>query len=153
MLLVTLFSLSVAILACARSDDAESAYKRGDYALAYKGFKTLAEQGNAVAQNSLGGMYTKGQGVLQDYAEAMEWYRKAAEQGNADAQNSLGEIYAKGQGVPQDFVQAHMWFNLAAAQGHSTAQGNRDEVTRKMTPSQIAEAQSLARQWKPKGKD
>jgi len=44
-----------------------------------------------------------------------------------------------------------MWFNLAAAQGYSKAQIARDKVAGQMTPSQIAEAQSLARQWKPKG--
>ncbi|MSP50530.1 MAG: sel1 repeat family protein, partial [Alphaproteobacteria bacterium] len=89
-------------------------------------------------------------GVPQDYAEAVMWYRKAADQGEADAQTNLGINYANGQGVPQDYVQAHKWFNLAAAKGNINAVKNRDIVAAKMTPAQIAEAQKLAREWKPK---
>jgi TPR repeat protein len=66
-------------------------------------------------------------------------------------------MYATGDGVPQDDVRAYLWFTLAVA--HSTgnkqksAATNRDgALTRRMTPVQIAEAQKLAREWKPKGK-
>jgi hypothetical protein len=71
---------------------------------------------------------------------------------------NLGEMYREGQGVPQDYVQAHKWYNLAAANYTSASQTkyrddavkNRDALARKMTPAQIAEAQRLAREWKPK---
>ena len=59
-------------------------------------------------------------------------------------------MYAEGQGVPQDYVPAHMWFNLAARQGYEDATRYRGWVAGKMTPEQIAEAQQLAREWKPK---
>ena len=95
-------------------------------------------------------MYAKGRGVAQYYAAAMSWCRKAAEQGHDGAQSNLGAMYAQGQGVPQDYVLAHMWFNLAAAKGDADAVKNRDRVAAKMTPAQIAEAQKLAREWKPK---
>ncbi len=85
-----------------------------------------------------------------DYDEAATWHRRAAEQGYADGQFNLGLKYANGEGVPQDFVQAHMWFNLAGAQGRIQAAKNRDIVAKSMTPAQIAEAQKLAREWKPK---
>ena len=39
-----------------------------------------AERGNVKAQNNLGVMYEKGQGVRQDDAEAVRWYLKAVEQ-------------------------------------------------------------------------
>ena len=63
-------------------------------------------------------------------------------------------MYYWGQGIPQDYVQARMWFDLSA----STAEGElqeeavkgRDRVAEKMTPAQIAEAQKLAREWRPK---
>jgi uncharacterized protein len=55
-----------------------------------------------------------------------------------------------GQGVPQDYVIAHMWFNLAASGGHKNAVQGRDMVAAKMAPAQLAEAQKLAREWKPK---
>ena len=73
-----------------------------------------------------------------------------AEQGNALAQFNLGVNYTSGEGVPQDDVLAHKWFNLAAAQGDASAKKNRAIVTDRMTREQIAEAQRLAREWKPK---
>jgi TPR repeat protein len=95
-------------------------------------------------------MYAHGQGVPQDYKEAVKWYRLSAEQGNAHAQFNLGQMYYQGQGVTQDYIQAHMWFNLAGASGDADSIKNRDAVANKMTPEQIAEAQRLAREWKPK---
>ena len=116
-----------------------------------------AEQGNALAQFNLGFMYENGQGMPQDYAEAVKWYRKAADQGDAAAQNNLSLMYAEGQGVAQDYVQANMWSNLAAARFPASmtelrdkAVKNRDRIVTNMTPAQIAEAQKLAREWKPK---
>jgi len=50
-----------------------------------------------------------------------------------------------------------MWFNLAASRFDASEKKNRDKsvkdrdtVAAKMTPAQIAEAQKLAREWKPK---
>ena len=99
-------------------------------------------------------MYAKGQGVPQDYAEAANWYRRAAEQNDGISQSTLGIMYAKGYGVPQDFVRAHMWLSLAASNlpsgyDHDTAVRNREYATSLMTRAQIAEAQRLAREWKP----
>jgi hypothetical protein len=92
-----------------------------------------------------------------DYATALRLMRPLAEQGLAEAQSDLGVMYAKGEGVPQDYVQAHMWFNLAAsrfsaaeAEKREWAVENRDLAASRMTPAQIAEAQRLAREWKPK---
>ena len=125
---------------------------RGDYASALRELKPLAEQGDATSQNALGAIYThtSGRDVPQDYAEAAKWYRKAAEQGHVVAQANLADIYTKGQGVPQDYVQAHLWWNLAGAKGSVWNLKNRDSVAEKMTPAQIAEAEKLAREWKPK---
>lgn len=87
--------------------------------------------------------------MRSDYRSAYAEFAPLADQGNADAQNMLGYMYAKGQGVPQDFVQAHVWFNLAAAGGKGGAADSRDEMAKLMSSSQIAEAQGLARQWRP----
>ena len=56
-------------------------------------------------------------------------------------------MYHRGDGVPQDYVQAHMWWNLAAAQGNEYGIEHRDLVAGHLTPSQIEEAQRLAREW------
>jgi hypothetical protein len=53
--------------------------------------------------------------------------------------------------VPQDYVLAHMWFNLAAAQVPVAV--FRDDIASKMSAAQIAEAQKLAREWKPKSNE
>jgi hypothetical protein len=79
----------------------------------------------------------------------------SGQQGHTAAQSNLGFAYRDGQGVPQDYVQAHTWLNLAAAQakpvaGHNIAAEARDSIAAKMSLAQIAEAQRLAREWKPK---
>ncbi|MGA9851037.1 MAG: tetratricopeptide repeat protein [Roseiarcus sp.] len=137
-------------------EDGQAAYLRGDYAAVLAYWGPLAEQGDARAQGTLGWMYDTGQGVAQDFVQAAVWYRKAAEQGYATAQFSLGEMYADGRGVPQDAIMAHLWFNLAASRAMAAdfatrdqALRNRDELAAKMTPAQIAEAQRMAREWKP----
>jgi TPR repeat protein len=121
-----------------------------DYAAAASWFGKAAERGDAFAQEQLGYHYANGLGVTQDHAAAASWYRKAADQGRADAQASLGRMYVFGLGVPQDYVAAHMWFDLAAAKGNRDAPRERDEIAAQMTPEQVAEAQKLARDWKPK---
>ena len=100
---------------------------------------------------AVAGPFEDGNAALEsgDYVQASKWYRLAADQGNAYAQGGLGVMYAKGEGVPQDYVLAHMWLNLAAAQGQAEAVKNRDLAASKMTRDQLAEAQRLARDWKP----
>ena len=138
-------------------EDGLAAYERGNYATALRLFRPLAEQGNAAYQFALGGMYYEGQGVPQDYAEAVKWFRLAAEQGEAAAQGILGVMHKHGQGVPQDHMLAHMWLNLAVSRFSASDKEKRDAAidmrnieASKMTPEQIAEAQRLAREWKPK---
>jgi TPR repeat protein len=122
-----------------------------DWGKAAEWYRKAAEQGNVLAQRDLAMAYDAGEGVPQDHTQAATWYRRAAEQRDADAQAALGEMYADGRGVLQDYVQAHMWFNLAASAGyHDEAAKARDTLTAKMTPAQIAEAQKMAREWKPK---
>ena len=55
-------------------------------------------------------------------------------------------MYYYGYGVVQDFVYAHMWGNLGASNGNNKVVEFRDQLAKKMTPSQIAEAQKLARE-------
>jgi uncharacterized protein len=59
-------------------------------------------------------------------------------------------MYIAGHGVPQDYVRAYMWLNLAAVRGDAKIAKLRDLTRALMTPAQIAEAQKLAREWKPK---
>jgi uncharacterized protein len=121
-----------------------------DYTEAAKWYRKGAEQGDRQAQYNLAIMYANGRGVPHDEAESDRWYRKAAEQGDASAQSIVGSAYLFGRGAPMDLVQAYMWLNLAAHGGDHGAAQTRDGLEPFMTAEQIAEAQRLTREWKPK---
>ena len=130
------------------SDDNEGSLS--EYAGGINKTRDLAQAGDASAQYDLGQKYELGESVPQDYEEAMRWYRLAAEQGHVVAQTEIGVLYSKGYGVPKDYVQAHMWLSLAGLHGNEDAIRRRGSLEGKMTPAQIAEAQGLARMWKPR---
>ncbi|MBF0181105.1 MAG: SEL1-like repeat protein [Magnetococcales bacterium] len=138
-----------------------------------------ARMGNLDACVNLGRIYLNGIGIPPDVGNAARWFRKAAEQGHNEAQLQLGKLYAKGEGVPKDLVLAHMWMNLATAENlqqasqlgkkfstksfdeaekvaqqeskmASGAVSDRDAVAKQMTPEQLAQAQEMARTWKPR---
>ena len=113
-------------------------------------YEKAAVQGHAEAQVNLGSLYDYGRGVSQDFKMAAKWYRRSADQGNDLAQRRLGLLYERGDGVPQDHVQAYMWYKLGAAKGGTTAVRMRDELAVRMTSDQLAEANKLVREWKPK---
>jgi len=77
-----------------------------------------------------------------------------ADQGYARAQFNLGHMYADGRGVVQDYVHAHIWYDLAAAHltgsDRNQAVESRAAVEAKIPPAQVAEAQKMAREWRPK---
>jgi TPR repeat protein len=119
-----------------------------DDAEAMRWYRLAADQGHADAQHDLGFMYATGSRFL---AEAVRWFRLAADQGHAGAQANLGLSYESGRGVQKDYVLAHMWFNLAASRAtgeqRRNAVENRDILAGRMDPTEIAEAQRLAREW------
>ncbi len=144
--------------------DANAQYKLGvmygdglgvkqNSAEAVRWYRKAADQGQVDAQLNLAAAYTLGLGVKGNSAEAIRWYGKAADQGHADAQFNLCLMYARGHGVRQDNVTAYMFCSLAASPPTSKASGEArqllDVLSSNMTPAQIAEAQKLAREWKP----
>jgi uncharacterized protein len=64
-------------------------------------------------------------------------------------------MYRAGQGLPRDDVRALMWLTLSVTRGtpaewfKAMVGGIRDTVARRMSSDQIAEAERLAREWKP----
>ena len=121
-----------------------------DYSQAASAFRLSADQGFAEGQYWLGVMYARGLGVAKDHSEAVRLYGLAADKGNTDAQMGLGAMYALGMGVPQDYTKGYFWFTIAAVGGNPTAIKLRDGYERRMTLAQVAEAQKMAREWKPK---
>ena len=84
-------------------------------------FLALAQEGNAEAQETVGWMYTRQQGVAFDRCEATYWQDKAARAGRTKAQASLGYNYANGDGVIRDFDLAYLWLMTAAKNGDADA--------------------------------
>ena len=81
--------------------------------------------------------------------EALTQWQASAATGDRRAMLALGRLHLQGLGVLQDYVEAHKWFNLAASRGDTEALAERDALTEKMAPAQVAEAQALARVWRP----
>ena len=114
-------------------EEAQSAYQLHLHGRPVEVLRKHAEQGNAVAQFTLGQMYVEDTRHLSavlgvpemanDDLEAARWLHLAAEQGHPDAQLRLGLMYALGEGVPTDDAEAMRWFRLAAEQGNESAQG------------------------------
>ena len=121
-----------------------------NYRKAKEWFDKAVEQGHTGAQVNLGTLYLRGEGAPQSSQMALFWFIRAAGQEDALALAKLGLMYAQGRGVLQDFIQAHMWYNLSAARGEDRSAEARDALAKQMTPGQIAEAQRLAREWRPR---
>ena len=98
------------------------AFKRQKYKTALGQFTPLAQNGIASAQNYLGIMYSRGNGVPKDYAKALKWYKLAAAQNHPGAQFNLGSMYHFERGVSQSFKKAAKWYKLSAAQEFAAAQ-------------------------------
>lgn len=73
-------------------EDGMAAYNRGDYVLAIRLFRPLAEAGNPKAQSVIGAMYRKGQGVAKSSSRAFMWFSLAAKRGDAKARVELQEV-------------------------------------------------------------
>lgn len=110
--------------------------------------RKAAEQGYTPAQYSLGSRYAEGKGVSKDDVESVKWYRRAAEQGAPYAQFALGISYERGEGVPVNGVEALKWF-LIAQRLEAVAMYKAD-LEKVLAPEQIAAAQKLSVEWKPK---
>lgn len=105
-------------------------------------FRRYSDQGNAVAQATLGVMYSLGRGVPNDPAEAVRLFRLAVDRGLPMAQANLAEMYQMGRGVSQDSDEAARLLRLAADQGYALAQTSLGWMNQygKGIPTNAAEA-------------
>ncbi len=88
---VSIFVLSELAVASPLSD-AQIASKMGDHAKAAAIYRSLAVQGDALAQMLLGMKYYDGRGVPQDYVLAHMWIDIAAANADADKQKTYIEV-------------------------------------------------------------
>ncbi len=157
LLLISLFLL-LASPSLAQDLDQEyrkaiEALKRSETQDAIKILKPLAKRGHAGAQFQMGLMYDGlVPGIRKNPRKETQWFKMAAEQGHPDAQLMLGYNYSLGRGVKKNYVQAYKWHSLAATQGVYDAAQALKELSEFMAPAQVAKAQKLAREWRPKQK-
>jgi predicted RNA-binding protein with RPS1 domain len=77
---------------------------------AVKSVLKAALQGNADAQNTLGGIYAEGQKVTQSDEQAIVWFKKAAAQGHEDAIRSLKTLESAQASAPPP-SNGHGWWD------------------------------------------
>ena len=116
--------VGTAVAAAEPYKDALAAWRRGEYATAYRLWQPLADEGDPDAQFYVGFMNEYGQGVARNGLEAIRWYRKAADQDHAFAQFRLGDLYSSGEVSPPNDSEAAQWYRLAADHGLGGAQFN-----------------------------
>ena len=99
-------------------------------------------------------MSMEGIGTPADFVAAAGWFDKAANQGDASAMLALAALYERGKGVAQSNVQALKWTILATYDDgeyeqelFDRAKRLRKEMTERMTPEQVGEAERFARSW------
>jgi TPR repeat protein len=118
---------------------------------AFKWFMKAANNGSEAAQFEIAEAYSSGIGVLQDKQEAFKWYQKSANGGSKSAQIKLALFYLGQVNSPANSTEyriaAYEWLNLAAAQGFEDATQLRSGLIRKMSAKEVAEAQSLAKDF------
>ena len=97
-------------------EDGMVAYNRGDYVPAIRLFRPLAEAGNPTAQNQIGVMYRKGEGVARSPARAFMWFSLAAKRGDAKAKAGLREVSRAM--TPAEMSQAQAMAEACAASNY-----------------------------------
>ena len=85
-----------------------------------KHIMSLAKEGDATAQNIVGGWYYQGKHVDQNYEEALQWWAKSAKQGNIRAIGNMGLCYQTGNCIKADPIKALKLYQ------HSTKEGNKE---------------------------
>ncbi|MEO0387952.1 MAG: tetratricopeptide repeat protein [Pseudomonadota bacterium] len=143
MLRIALLLLAMAGPAAADIGVARDLMERGRFEEAYAALWPAARSGNADAEELIGILYAMGLGVARDDVRAFEWYLRSAMKGHPGAQSGVGWYYEIGRGVAQDLVRAYMWYTLSAIGDDPDAAISLEEVARKMTPEQIAQAHDL----------
>jgi TPR repeat protein len=101
-------------------DSGVAAYDAGNYAQAFRIFKSIDDEDLAAMRN-VALMLRKGQGVAKDPKAAEEEYLRAAEGGLPTAAADLGEMLMNGEAGVPDPAGAVPWLTLAAAAHHPVA--------------------------------
>ena len=130
--------------ALADVEEGRDLMEAGLYVEAREALWPAARSGNADAEELIGVMYALGLGVEADPIRAFDWYLRSAMKGHPGAQSGVGWYYELGIGMPApDLVRAYAWYVLSAIGGDPDAAISQEEVIKKMTPEEIAQAHLL----------
>ena len=83
-----------------------------------------------------------------NYRRAMALWSPGAERGDPRSQFLVGRLYRNGEGMPRDRVKAWSWLHLAEKQGHAEAAALREQLEVEMSPTQLADARTLAENFR-----
>lgn len=84
-----------------------------------------------------------------DFAAARRGFEPLAERGDNRAQYWFGIMYFEGNGVPRDHLRAYLWLSLAAEGGNRAAKISRSGIARRLSATEIAEAERMIAAWRP----
>lgn len=94
------------------------------------------------------------QGLIEyqarNYRRAMALWLPGAERGEPRAQFLVGRLFRNGEGMARDRVKAWSWLYLAEKQGHGEAAALREQVEAELTEGQLADARTVAENFRPK---
>ena len=109
-----------------------------------------ARDGDVKAQYELATAMLEGHGLPKSEGDGIQLLTQSANQGFLRAQHLLAQhLYENPRGGTPDYVNAYKWFALAQRGGEKHCDEPLKEITAKMTPEQLAEAQARVDAWKP----
>ena len=148
--LVILVMLALAGPAHADIRAARDAMEAGRFEEAFEALWPAAQSGNADAEELIGVMFAMGLGRERDDARAFDWYLRASLKGHPGAQSGIGWYYEVGRGLPApDPVRAYAWYTLSAMGGDPDAAMSQEEIAKRMSEGEIAEALKLVADYAP----
>lgn len=133
-------------------DDMVVAYNKGEYDRVVKHIIPVANGSYPQAEELLGIMYLKGQGVTQDPEQAIGWLTKAAEAGRPLAQHYLATMTFAGNGIQADSVKALMWLYISIVHypdgpDKDRARQDRDNLAAQLSRRDRERAYEMAHDW------
>jgi hypothetical protein len=112
-----------------------------------------ASLGNPDAQYLYGERLMSGTGFPQDQQQAWAWFKRAADAGHPAALYRIGRVKLTMNRSIEDNIEAYALLTLATQRGNGDvkrdAARDRGELTKDMTPGDIAAAMQRVRAWKP----
>ena len=120
-----------------------------DMKKAFSWYLQAAENGDTSAQTNVGTLYIDGNGIKRDATKGVYWLTKAAKQGDPEAYANLGMVYFEGLGTAKNWPLSY--FFLFMTVNHSgrevpNARNNLNIVTKKLSPTQLAEGRKLVQE-------